>query len=144
MTARNRYDGFISFDALFSLVPIVLMLFFAMDVSAYLADGSSARMHRQQVFDKVVAAADYTVKSGAVVRNASVRYPNWLDTGTITPEYVEDLRERTGLDRLHVSVVAGAAAGSGAAAAGDYGFCVYRLVVIGDDRRIAKLLVCGG
>jgi len=134
MMTPSRYRGFASFDALFSLVPVMLMLFFLLSTGAYLVEEASERMERQVVFDKLVSIADYTMKSGAVVRNGTVRYPNWLDEKLMDADYVEDLRQRAGLERLHIST------GGTAEAA----FCLYRLAVVGDDRKPAKLFVCGG
>jgi len=135
MKPQSQYDGFASFDALFSLVPMTMMLFFLMNVGACLTKQADERMERQQAFDRLVSVADYTVKSGAVARNGSVRYPNWIDEAEISDAYVEDLRARSGLRELRISI--DEPDDSGAM------FCVRRLAVAGDDRRIARIFVCG-
>jgi len=101
MRIQNRYKGFASFDAILSIIPIVLMLVFLLDVSVFTVKNAGERMHRQQVFDKLVSVADYTVKIGTVKRENGIRYPNWLETKKITNNYVEDLRVRTGLPDLY-------------------------------------------
>lgn len=137
MTVMNRHRGFAAFDALLSIVPAVLMLAFVMNISAHMMDDAALRMHRQVVFDKVVSVADYTVKSGAVVREGGVRHPNWLDDTLLSDAYVDGLRERAGLELLHISTGGGRGAGDG------FAFCICRLVVIGEEKRVAKLTVCG-
>ena len=134
MRRPSRYRGFTSFDALFSLVPMTMMLFFLLNTGAFLTNQANEKMERQQAFDRLVSVADYTVKSGAVMRNGSVRYPNWIDEAKLSDEYVEDLRARSGLRGLRISTDAP-----------DEGmeFCICRLAVAGDDRRIAQVFVCG-
>lgn len=138
MTRPNRYRpfaGFASLDALFSVVPVAMMLFFAMNAGASIGKQAGERMERQQAFDRLVSVADYTVGSGAVLRNGSVRYPNRVDVAAISEAYVEDLRARAGLRELRVSV--GEPDGAGA------GFCIRRLAVAGGDMRIVSVFVCG-
>lgn len=135
MRIQNRYKGSISFDALLSIIPVMMMLVFLLNISSMLSQGAAETMHRQHVFDKLVSVADYTVKTGAVRRSGDIRYPNWLETGAITSEYIEDLRLRTGLSRLYLSTDGPDE---------DYPACIYRLIVTGDDKRIARLFVCGG
>jgi len=135
MRIQSLYKGSISFDALLSTIPIMMMLFFLLNISSTISQDAAETMHRQHVFDKLVSVADYTVKAGAVKRAGGMRYPNWLETGLITPAYVEGLRLRTGLSRLYISTLEPDE---------DYPSCVYRLVVTGDDKRISRLFVCGG
>jgi len=134
MTARNRYRGFTSFDALFSLVPMTMMLFFLMNIGASLTKQADGRMERQQAFDRLVSVADYTVKSGAAMRNGSVRYPNWVDGAKITDGYVEDLRAMSGLRELEITMDG---------PDDRMEFCISRLVVVGGGKHIGRIFVCG-
>jgi hypothetical protein len=86
------------------------------------------------VFNSVASAADYTVKAGAARHEGGVRYPNWLEPGSITPEYVESLRGRAGLSELYIGLEA---------PDGEYAACIHRLVVVGEDRAIMWLHACG-
>jgi hypothetical protein len=131
----SRYDGFSSFDAMLSMLPVMLMMLFLLNVSLLSASSVEDRMHRQEVFDKLVSIADYTVKSGAVRRVDDIRYPNWVDGALLTESYTEGLRQRASLDSLHISLHEPDQA---------YQACIYRLVVIGDDKAISRLHVCGG
>lgn len=133
---RAARGGFLSFDALLSLAPILLMGLFVLSVSAALAGSAADSMHRQEVFDKVVSAADYTVKSGwARVGEDGLKRPNWMADGPIGPDYVEWLRRQEGLAELEISY---------AEPEGAHGVCIYRLVAIGEKREIARLFACGG
>lgn len=138
MSIRNRCNrrGFFSFDALFSIVPILLMLSFVLGTSSFLAHDAAENVHRQQVFDKVVSIADYAVKAGAARTTAEgLRYPNWLEEGRIDAAFSEDLRKRAGLSKLYISLQEPVER---------FDVCVYRLVVIGDDKQVARIFVCGG
>jgi len=139
MMILNRYRhecarGFASLDALFCLLPIVLIVFIMMNASASLANHTRAASSRQALFDRLVSVADYTVKSGAAQHEGGVRYPNWLDADALSVGYVSDLRRRAGLESLHVSFDEPAE---------PYGMCIYRLVVVGDEKEIRRLFICG-
>ena len=127
-------QGFLSFDALFSIIPILLMLFFVMNLSSFLVRDVAEYAHKQQVFDKLVSIADYTVKSGAVVSGDHIKYPNWLDRRNFDVSYVENLRTRAELSALYISLEEPRT---------EFDFCIYRVVVIGTSKEIAKLFVCG-
>jgi hypothetical protein len=131
---HKRARGFASLDALFSLLPIVLIVFIMMNASAALAKHAIDASSRQALFDRLVSAGDYTVKSGAARHEGGVRYPNWLDADAISVGYVSDLRGRAGLESLYVSFDEPAE---------PYGMCIYRLVVVGDGKEIRRLIVCG-
>jgi hypothetical protein len=135
MRIANQYNGFISFDALLSIVPIVLMTLFLLNLSALITKSASEKIHRQQTFDKLVSIADYTVKIGAVKRVDDMRYPNWIEAKAITGTYVEDLRNRADLPELYISTKE---------PDGDFQICIYRLAVVDDDKKISRLFVCGG
>ena len=126
--------GFVSFDALLSLVPLVLILSLAMQASAMQAAAASERFSRQQLFDKLVSVADYTVKSGAAERDPGLRYPNWLDSSLLTPSYAEALAAQAGVRSLYI--------GPEEPEAG-YEICIYRIVAYGEEKAIGRLFVCG-
>jgi hypothetical protein len=134
MTGTSRYRGFSSFDALFSMVPVLLMMLMLMEISSSLTRAATAQAGRQREFDSLVTIADHTVRSGAAVRSGGLRHPNWIDAGLIDGDYVESLRERAGFDSLYIST---------SAPAGAPGQCIYRIVVIGPEKKIGRLFVCG-
>lgn len=126
--------GFVSFDALLSIVPMAMLVWLAMQVSAVQSEAASERFQNQQLFDKLVSAADYTVKSGAVVREGGLRHPNWLDSSILTMPYSETLAAQAGIRSLYVGRDE---------PDGDYRICIYRIVVYGDEKEIGRLFVCG-
>lgn len=132
---QSRSRGFLSFDAVFSLLPVALMVLFVMALSAAVAGSAAAGMQRQEVFDKVVSAADYTVKTGyARVEADGLKRPNWMRDGGIDEAYVEQLRARTGLGALEMGY---------GEPDGAHDACIYRLVVVGDRKEIRRLFACG-
>ncbi|MBU0532975.1 hypothetical protein KKB44_05780 [Candidatus Micrarchaeota archaeon] len=134
MKLPNRYNGFSSFDAVFSILPQVLMLIFLLNISFFVTHNSAEAIHKQQILDKLVSIADYTVKIGAVKRADDIRYPNWFEANFITPSYVEDLRIRAELSELYISTDKPSE---------NFQVCIYRLVVTGDNKQINRLFVCG-
>jgi hypothetical protein len=124
-----------SLDALLSIVPVILMLTLLSQAAALLSKQGKDALERQQAFDKLVSAADYTVKQGAAVHESGLRYPNWLDESGLGKGYAESLRKKEGLDELYIGL---------GEPDGDYETCIYRLVVVGPSKEIRKLFVCGG
>jgi hypothetical protein len=135
MRTRSRCRGFTSFDAMLSVLPIMLMVIFLLNASLLWATEAEDRMRRQELFDRLVSISDYTVKSGAVRRSGDTRYPNWLDEELLTTGYSEDLRGRAFLAKLYISLEEPDE---------PYPMCIYRLAVTGDGMSISKLHVCGG
>ncbi|MFN7991662.1 MAG: hypothetical protein U0R44_05895 [Candidatus Micrarchaeia archaeon] len=134
MTEANRYKGFLSFDALASMLPVLVILLILADAASYLSSEARRSAERQALFDRLLSAADYTVRSGAVMRSGPVRYPNWIDEPLLDAAYVGALRASEGLSRLYV----------GLDPPGEkFGMCVYRLVVAGQSKTIRRLFVCG-
>ncbi|MEW6035026.1 MAG: hypothetical protein AB1529_00295 [Candidatus Micrarchaeota archaeon] len=124
-----------SLDALLSIIPMILMLSILSQAAASLSEHGKDALERQQSFDKLVSAADYTVKQGAAVHAGGLRYPNWLDESVLGEGYAESLRQKEGLRELYVGL---------GEPQGDYETCIYRLVVAGPSKEMRKLYVCGG
>ncbi len=134
MTRTSRHEGFVSFDALFSLVPITIMLSYSMQLAGLETGYAAERLAGQQLFDKLVSAADYTVDSGAVVRGGGVRYPGWIEPGLLGGGYTEKLEGMEGLSSLYIGMVE---------PEGGYRMCIYRFVVYGAEKAAGRLFVCG-
>lgn len=141
--SRSR-RAFISFDAMFSLIPVLLMLFYALSAASSLSNDAEMRIGRQVAFDKLVSIADYIVKRGAARADSSgdgsawAAYPNWIDEGALDGMDLASLSGKAGLRSLKISM-------DGPSEGEDN--CIYRLVVTGPDRgrlRIRRLFVCGG
>lgn len=128
MIPASRYKGIVSFDAMFSILPMIMMFSFLIQILYFTGE---TNLH-QEKFDKLVSAADYTVKIGAVQGTEKIRYPNWIEKEKVTESYVADLRKRMKLDNLYI----------GFTPADDLA-CIYRLIVVGEEKKISKLFVCG-
>jgi hypothetical protein len=135
MMRQSRSKGFVTFDALFSIIPILLLISITMQASADLSKRAQYHSHRQQVFDKLVSVADYTVKIGAARHYGNLRYPNWIDESRISEGYEKDMLEKAGLSALYIGIDE---------PEDDYAVCLYRIVVVGPEKEIRKLFVCGG
>jgi len=137
MTGQSRFKGTlkgtVSFDALFSIIPLLLMFVFLLDMMSFIGHDAEQRSHSQDVFDRLVSIADYTVKTGAVKKDEKISHPNWIEEQKLTSSYTEDLRTRAGLSSLYISLQE----------PGDYNTCIYRLVVTGEEKAIRRLFVCG-
>lgn len=134
MTNRSRYKGFFSVDALISILPLAMIALILAQTASELSWKAQGAFSSQQAFDKLVSAADHSVKSGAAVHGEGVRYPNWISPGALTEEYAEALRAQAGLRRLYIGM---------SETDEEYRFCIYRLVVYGEEKRMGKLFVCG-
>jgi hypothetical protein len=139
------------------------MVLMASAMAALVSMDREVRWQSQILFDKLVSIADYTVKSGAVVREGPLRHPNWIDPALLGADYENGLKEKAGLDALEIFLEYGDGAGGDAAVSGfqfpvsdgsggpgfgrsggaGRGTCIYRLVVSGPGRDISRLLVCG-
>lgn len=143
-----KVAGFVTFDGLFSIIPVMMILLFSMQVANYLTSQSLERMHQQEVFSKIVSIADYIVKQGAaktvVIGNSSmeiggiqakteVRRPNLIDESKLTSSLEHNLKAKAGLDRLSISLNS----------PGEGQVCIYRIVVIDGSDDVSLLYVCG-
>ncbi|MBU0591994.1 hypothetical protein KKF81_04555 [Candidatus Micrarchaeota archaeon] len=132
---KSNKHGFMMFDALVSLLCIVMMAHYTISMVAYTSYSTSGYSHDQQVFNKLVMAADYSVKTGLARKSNGIKYPNWIDENAITETYAESIRRKTALDAIFISLDKPSQ---------DFSVCIYRIVAVGDDRQIARLFVCGG
>ncbi len=141
--AGSRYKAFISFDAMFSVMPVLVMLFYVFLSGSFLAEDAQKNVDRQIVFDKLVSIGDYLVKKGIVITEYSdlgkpvLYYPNWIDENSLSALDAKALAEKSALGSLSISM--------DEPAEGDV--CIYRLVVTGPDEdnlMIRQLFVCGG
>ncbi|MBU0526902.1 hypothetical protein KKE92_00320 [Candidatus Micrarchaeota archaeon] len=133
MKSQSHYRGAISFDTLFSIIPILMIFVLLFQSIQFIGLSTEESSRDQDLFDKLVLAADYTVKSGAAVRDGNIRYPNWIEEGKISSSYSEGLRMRYGLNELFISLDTPE----------ESSMCIYRMVVYGNSKKISKLFVCG-
>lgn len=135
----NLFRGFVSFDALFSVLVVILMLVFLMNFFTIISENIDEKINRQQKFDRVAGIADFLVKKGAVKKQEispgnTLVYPNWIDENELAGTDLETLEENSGLENLYIGLDS---------RPDDRKFCIYRLVVVGEEKKIGKLFVCG-
>lgn len=112
----------------------MLMLLLLTEAASSLSKSARKNAEAQELFDKLVSAADYSVKNGAVMRSGSLRFPNWIDERLLVPDYAEGIRASEGLSRLYIGL---------AAPEDGFSACIYRIVVVGPERTVGRLFVCG-
>ncbi len=127
--------GFVSPDFLFSVIPIILIVSYALIFSAQLENRTSDLLERQILFDKLVSASNYAVKIGAAQTEGSgfpekAIHPNLVSAASF-PELEKSLRERLNLKSFSISFEEGE------------GTCIYRLVVYEPTGEVRKLYFCG-
>jgi len=130
--------AFMSFDILFGILPILMMIIYVMNTAQFLSSKSAEARLKQQNFDKLVSVADQLVKKSAVKNSGwsvgeEAVYPNWIDENALNGIDTKSFGKQLGL----TFTVALDTRGNGA-------YCIYRIVVVGDKKEIRKLFVCGG
>lgn len=131
MTRQNQFKGIFSLDAMMSIIPLIMIFIFLMQSMSLVAGSDKGSSEAQDTFDRLVSVADYTVKSGLAKHEENIRYPNWLGEN-IDPDFVENMRKKAGFSKLEISFVEP-----------EMGTCIYRLVVIGPEKRPSKIYFCG-
>ena len=119
--------GILSFDGLFSFIPLILMVSFSLNLVAFISTPSAENFHRQQVFDKLTSIADYSLKIGLVSEQ------NYLDLSKPTSEYSKRMVQLSKLSNLSIST---------SPVSGNM-FCIYRLGVFGASKAVDKIYFCG-
>lgn len=137
----NSHKAFISFDALFSILPVVFMVSFIIQSMAIAVSDASYSMEKRAEFNFFVATADYTVKAGAAKQGSTGEYiiPNWIDE-SLLDSIENEISDPHNLGREIVITTEGYSIPEDVT-------CIYRLVIAGgskpEDGEIKKLYVCG-
>lgn len=138
MTKNGRYKGIISFDGMFSIIPILLLVVFVLNAMSYLMYDSIEKVTAQEKFNMLVMIADYAVKNpdGAAYVDGDRVYPNLIDPSRI-PGLESDIASDLHMPGLEIMLESGSTPPSTEKT------CIYRLVVNKDDGEIDRLFVCG-
>lgn len=134
---KRSTKAFLSYDALFSILPLVFMIAFILQVMAITITDSNQAMERREASNFLTATADYVVKvSPAVKADAAGNFmPNWIDE-SILQKLGQNISKSSGRDVLLTTDANKLPAGN----------CIYRLVVVGGSRpengEIKKLYAC--
>ncbi len=129
--------AFISFDALFSILPILLILVYTMEYADSLNKKYVEHLAANRLHNKLVAIADLTVtklaarKEVASGHYGSTAYPNWISENELASLNREELQKTMNLKELTIGWQR------------TEKNCIYRLVVFEDELEIRQLFVCG-
>lgn len=130
----NRSKGFVSFDFLFAMVPVLLMVSHILIYSAFMQERAAEKLEQQVLFDKLVSISNYVVRVGAA-ESSGEGFP----AKKISPNLVGDdfsalesgLKSRLALHSLSIGFEK------------TEGTCIYRIVVHAPTGEIRKLYFCG-
>jgi len=135
MSRTDSYTmvGFVTYDTIFSMLVIAVMLFEIMFVVNATIHKVDTYKHKQRVLNNLVIVGDYVVnhcvkKTGA--SSEDVSYPGQIDVAQLGV-CTFGLKERFGFNHLNVGLTKSTGAED----------CIYRIVLIGDEPRM--LYVCG-
>ena len=127
----SRCRGFLAIESMVVALIVLLLLVYTLYVIGQTTERSDRYFNDQSRFNRLVSVADYIVKNGAAAGTTDTRYPNWIDEDRLEALDREALAERIGLDEVEADWTPGS------------GTCLFRLVVVGQDKEIRKLYVCG-
>jgi hypothetical protein len=134
MSRFNCAKGLLSFDALFSILPLLLMIFYILNVVAFVVKNASDSAQQQILFDKVVSVADYAVKHSLAKKSESARWPNLVRSVELNENELNELKSSLDFKKLSVGEEP------------TTGTCVYRLILLESSlgvKQIKKVYVCG-
>ena len=131
----NRCKGFVSFDFLFSIIPILLIVLYTVSQSSFMQVRMDEQLEHQVLFNKLVSISDYVVRAGAAKTEGSMFpakkiHPNLIASDDFT-SLEATLKGHLHLKSLHIGFQSGE------------GTCIYRLVVYEPDASIRKIYFCG-
>lgn len=134
---KGRYNGFASYDGMFSIVPILLLSVFILSTMQYLLYDSVHKVNSQEKFNFLTVVADYAVKNadGGAYSESEKVYPN-----LIVPSKLSGLEQKIG-EEMERDIFIGLE--SGGSIPSEEKTCIYRIVVNHDTEQIDRLFVCG-
>lgn len=135
---HSTYSGFLSFDAMLTFMPILLMAVYTISYANFLGEKNQNEMRAQILHDKLVSISELVVNDLAAEKTSwqeqmanSVK-PNWIDEDELANVDRDGLASSIGLVKLEIGWQPGTA-----------GNCIYRLVVAGKQKEIKQLFICG-
>src|SRR3989338_483387 len=130
--------AFLSFDAMFSILAIVLIVVYAMNANSYLARKATAQLNNQIIFDKLVSIGDYVVNNAGAKKelvyldsSRSIVYPNWVVDEELSSIRMSDIEKQMEVKNLYI----------GFDNSGNSKNCIFRLIVYGELKEIRKLYI---
>ncbi|MEK6981824.1 MAG: hypothetical protein AABX38_02735 [Candidatus Micrarchaeota archaeon] len=138
-------SAFASFDALLSILVIVIIIVQTISIQFTLSNFSQNALEDQILFDKLTTISEYAVQNLVAKKEISdtsennIIYPNLVNQSELLKidSNLGPLAKEAGLNNLSIDWVQK-----------DYRFCIYRLVLYeessGSNQEIRQLFICGG
>lgn len=131
----NQSNGLLSLDALFFLLPVLLLVFYVFSTIFLLVEKSNNFIKDQTLFNKLVSVGDYTTELALAEKTDTSRLPNLVKKLSLSETETNNLKDTFDFKKLSVSEEQTG------------GVCIYRLVVFHSDdldlERIEKIYFCG-
>lgn len=135
---EKQYKAFLFLDFLFSVLPVLLMLIIALNISFLHLSNYENQVNEQILMNKLISISDYIIRYGYTEKmtenNEEIYIPNKLSEQEIKKINIVNLRERIGLNSLYIGF-------EYPNADTQYKICIYRLVLYKEE--IKKLYFCG-
>lgn len=134
----NQSKAFVSFDFLFSIIPILLIVSYSLSFASFLEGRAESKIQGQILFDKLVSASDYAVRVAAA-KDEGISFPDKKVYPNLIPSSDFSDLEASLSSRLRFRLRMGFE---------EDGFmrkgtCIYRLVVYEPTMEVRKLYFCG-
>jgi len=136
--SKGRYKGLVSYDGMFSLIPILLLTVFLLNSMQYMLYNSIEKVKEQEKFNMLVVIADYVVKNAGAYTESDGIYPNLMDQSKLSSNI---LGQQLGGEYKMTDLFIGLESES--SIPNDERTCIYRIVAKHPNREVDKLFVCG-
>ncbi|MEM3541038.1 MAG: hypothetical protein QXF86_02385 [Candidatus Bilamarchaeaceae archaeon] len=133
--------AFLSYDAMFSIMPLLFLVVLVFQLMSLISSDSIYTLQKRELFNTLVAIADYAVKIGLATKDANDNLqPNLIDESKI-PFLVLQINNglensNSNIRKIQISLDTPSSSSQ---------MCIYRLVVVDSlgGNQIKKLYVCG-
>lgn len=127
---EKQHRAFLFLDFLFCIIPVLLMVITALNVSQILFSNFENQLQDQILMNKLISISDYVVRYEIVEKDSDHYIPNQISETELSNFNSEKLKEKMDLDYLYIGFEEGE------------GNCMYRIVLY--KEKIEKLYFCGG
>lgn len=134
----NQSKAFISFDFIFSLIPVLLIVSYSLSFALFLEERTESKIQSQILFNKLVSASNYVVRVAAA-KEEGLSFPEKKIYPNLIPSNRFSELENSLSSRLRFRLRMGFEEDGFA----KKGTCIYRLVVYEPTMEIRKLYFCG-
>ncbi len=113
-------NGFITFDTLFSILAILLILMYGLNMIIYIKSNIEKSSEKQTSFDRLYILSEYFIKQKMTTKQDGINFENWIDD----QEFIEEHKGvNIGFEQIGET-------------------CIYRIVAFGIEKEIKKIYFC--